>query len=293
MIQNKKCTRLFVVAPTELAMMLLPLEVIHILISLNSENILKQANGEILLDVFMLSLFIIPIIVCLVYMAITYPGKLKVFTDGGAKHNIKHLLTGLGMGFVLNAVLCVAASVSGSLTYTFKGFNFGLLAVFIPCFIQCACEEVLIRGYASSYLEDRYKYDVVAFVGGVLFIFHHISNMKTFGFDARFALNLFLVGVFLYLLMKKTRSIWTCFGFHTAWNFTQEYIFGTPNSGLVSSFALFNGENPVDSFFFNTVYGNEGTLMCTVLFVVAIVCTYMFMRREIEENESGLTPYSY
>ena len=46
---------------------------------------------------------------------------------------------------------------------------------------------------------------------------------------------------FSYSLVRwYTGSIWICMGLHTMWNFTQNFLFGLPNSGLVSEMSVFH-----------------------------------------------------
>lgn len=106
-----------------------------------------------------------------------------------------------------------------------------------------------------------------------------------YGFDAMFCLNVFLAGVIAYLLVKLTGNFWTCCGFHTGWNVTQMYLFGLPNSGISSAVALYQGNEAKDTFFFNTVYGNEGSWCTTIVFLISIaVILYMWKRKEMNKS---------
>ena len=90
-------------------------------------------------------------------------------------------------------------------------------------------------------------------------------------FSGVFCLNVFLVGVILYLIMKTTDSIWICCGFHTAWNFFQQFLYGLPNSGQTSGLALFAGADAKTNFFFDADMGIEGSLSATALIVAVIL----------------------
>jgi len=41
------------------------------------------------------------------------------------------------------------------------------------------------------------------------------------------------------IVTKHTHNMWWAVGQHSAWNFTQEYLFGLPNSGMSSALAIF------------------------------------------------------
>ena len=51
-------------------------------------------------------------------------------------------------------------------------------------------------------------------------------------------------------------------GIHTAWNFTQNFLFGLPNSGLVSEASVFglDAASAQDSLFYNVAFGVEGAI---------------------------------
>jgi len=275
MDKRAKFKKLSVVCVTEFLMMYLSLKVMRFPLAYFS----KTGASEAVVDLICLALFLIPILVCLVYMKLTYPEKLRIFTAGGSKNSLRGLGIGLAIGSVMNVTLCLASMFSGSVTYRFAGVNPLLFVALAVCFIQCASEEVLIRGYATAYLEDSYPDDVVALTGGTLFVLHHIGNLKAFGFSTVFCLNVFLLGILLYLAVKLTGSIWTAFGIHTAWNYSQSFIFGSENSGTASTLAFFSSEGATDSFFCNTVYGNEGTWFCVLVVFVVTAMLYGMYRK--------------
>lgn len=75
-------------------------------------------------------------------------------------------------------------------------------------------------------------------MSGALFIFHRELNMKYYGFNSIFCLNVFLIGVFLCLMIKWDGNFWIACGFHTAWNYMQFHILGLSNSGSTPEVAF-------------------------------------------------------
>ncbi|MBR2794101.1 MAG: CPBP family intramembrane metalloprotease [Solobacterium sp.] len=220
------------------------------------------------------ALFLIPSAMILGYMKFTRPESLKVF---GLRQKSKCLKTfgiGLLIGFLMNAFISLLVGLTGSVQYSFRGFSPLLLPVIPAVIIQCNCEEMFLRGYVPAFMEPESKWYDAAFVGGILFIFHHTSNLMTYGYQNGFCLNVFLIGVLEYLLIRRTGNYWAAAGFHSAWNYTQQYLFGLPNSGTSSMIALFAGENAKNTFFYNTVYGNEGSMITTVLLVLFIALLF-------------------
>lgn len=226
--------------------------------------------GEFYLYGTYLLLFLIPIFLCLLYMRFTDRKSLAVFSKGTGRDKLGAVGKGMLAGFLMNSVPALLILLTGTVHFSFRGFTWFLIPILPLVFIQCSCEEILLRGYVSTYMEENYRWDTIGFAGGVLFIFHHVANLSQH-FSGVFCLNVFLIGIMLYLLMKTTGSFWICCGFHTAWNFTQQFLYGLPNSGSSSGLALFAGRDAQSNFFFDSNMGIEGSLCATVIIAAAIL----------------------
>ena len=273
-----------VIAFTELLFMLGGLKLMRMIVRAASSAIDSGSDtySEFMINMIFLASFIIPILFCVLYMRITKPESLQVFRRGSFQKRFLSLLIGLAAGFCVNGLISVMAGLTGSVKITFQTFTPFLLLILPFSFIQCTCEEVLLRGYVPQYMEGRHDWSSVAFVSGVLFIFHHYRNIELFGYSSVFCINVFLVGVMLVLLVRDNGNFWIACGFHTGWNYTQEYLFGLPNSGQSSTFALFSGTESKDTFFYNSVYGNEGSWFTTV--VVSLLILLLLYRGKATER---------
>ena len=214
---------------------------------------------------------IIPILMLLAFMRLTCRNAMSVFTEGTMARKLKSLGKGLLIGFAANGILALLAGLSHTIEYSFNEFEPLILPLIFFVFIQCTSEEVLLRGYVPAILGREHSWDAVAFVSGALFIFHHELNMLHYGFNSIFCLNVFLLGVFLCLLIKWDGNFWIACGFHTAWNYMQFHILGLSNSGSTPDVCIFKGANSASSFFFDYVYGFEGSLCATVLITIGIL----------------------
>lgn len=224
------------------------------------------------------SLFLIPTAAIWIYMRATDRTVLPTFAfQKGAG---RALAIGSLAGAAMNTLCVLLAAATGCFTLTFSGFTPLTLVLVIFCFFTCSCEELFCRGYVQEYLKKRYPIEVAAAAGGVLFIFHHITNLKYFGFNQFFVLNVFLVGLLFTLLTLLTGSIWAAFGMHTLWNFNQQFIMGLPNSGASSCLSVFQGKGAVDGFFFNTTYGLEGAPGTTLIILVMLAILYLLYRKQ-------------
>ena len=214
---------------------------------------------------------LIPVILALAFMWLTCPGALKALTEGSLTRKLRSLLIGLVLGILAMGLLTLLAVVSGTMTFRYDGFEWQLFPVMIPLFIQCSAEEILLRAYVPAVVGKKHSWDVVCFVSGTLFIFHHIFNMMNSGFSGMFCLNVFLLGVLFCLLVWKEGNFWIAAGIHTGWNYIQSYIFSIEASGSPGTIGAFRGTLNNANGFFHDSYGYEGSITATVLVSAAIL----------------------
>ena len=237
---------------------------------------------------------IIPIILTLIYMRIFCPEALYKFTEGSLTRKLRSLGLGLLLGAAVMLFLIFLSAVSGSVIYSYQSFSFLVIPLIFFVFIQCSAEEMLLRGYVPAVLDPEHRYDAVAFVSGSLFIFHHIFNMNSLGFSTLFCLNVFLLGVWFYFLVKLEGNFWISCGIHTAWNYIQIFIIGVPGNGSSYPVSVIGGTNTASTFFFDYVYGLEGSLCTTFVVAFLILITlYLLKRKETRLSaQNGLSDES-
>jgi len=223
---------------------------------------------------------IIPILLSLAFMALTCPGALTTFTEGSFTRKLKSLGRGFLLGFAFLGLATLVAVLTGTVSFSYSRFEWQVIPILLPLFIQCTAEEILLRGYVPAVVGHKHSWDVVCFVSGALFIFHHIVNMEFFGFNAMFALDIFLLGVLLCLLVRWEGNFWISCGFHTAWNYTQTYLFATSNSGEPSTVGLLRGTVNAGNGFYQEIYGYEGSIFAAVLVGAAILWLVHRLRKE-------------
>ncbi len=206
------------------------------------------------------------------YMALVKKDRpiLRSLGPAGRGNNWRMLLLGFALGGGMNGVCILAAFLHGDLALSFACFEPGwLLLIFVGVFVQSSAEEMLCRGFLYGRLLRRYKNPLVAILGNsALFAVLHLLND---GVTVLSIINIFLVGVFFSLLVYYFDSIWCAMAAHAAWNFTQNIIFGLPNSGLLAPYSIFMNDNAAsrDSFAYNVGFGVEATVVSAVLFLLA------------------------
>lgn len=221
-------------------------------------------------------------IVAVLYMRFTKKNRpiLKLIGRKGTNNNWKTLLIGLGIGFGLNGICILAAWLHKDIALHFDSFQpIYFVIVFIAVFIQSSAEELLCRGFLYQRLMRSYKSPAVAIIGSSLFF--ALMHLLNDGVTVLSVLNIFTVGILFSLLVYYANSIWCAMALHAAWNFTQNIIFGLPNSGMVVPYSVFklDAATANNSFAYNVGFGIEGTVLADLMLILACVCIYLWGRK--------------
>ena len=192
-------------------------------------------------------------------------------------------LIGLVAGFALNSVNVVASILTGDLKLVFNCVEPKvLLGFFIFVMVQSGAEELVNRFYIYQKLRRRYKHPAVAIIGNAaLFLVLHLKNANI---NIPSLIELFLWGVFFSLVILYFDNLWVSIAIHTAWNFTQNIIYGLPNSGHASSYSIYKIEAASDGFFFDTGFGVEGSWGAVIVLCIAIAVLILKYRNK-EAND--------
>ena len=198
---------------------------------------------------------------------------------GGGKGNTgKGLALGLLVGFGTNALCVLVAWLAGNVDFSVGRFEFlYLLAAFAMVAIQSGAEELLTRGYIFGALSKRYNVWVALACNALLFGALHLLNT---GVTVLSIVNIVVYGVLLSLVMIYHGSLWFCIAMHTAWNFTQNFLFGLPNSGLVSQQSFLHLEAARGDVLYSALFGVEGGIVCTVVIGLCCVAAILLGRKK-------------
>lgn len=225
---------------------------------------------------------------------------LKSFGHNRKGNNIKGYLIGLLLGFGTNAICVLISLLMGDIKLSFFGFDPILLLLFLfVVTVQSGAEELVDRFYLYLKLRRRYRSPLVAILGNsVIFTLLHALNP---GFSVLAALQIFCVAVVFSELVYYYDGLWIAIAFHTAWNYTQNIIFGLPNSGIVSAYSIFNLEaaSARSGLFYNVNFGVEGSVGASLVLILTGVAIWLLNRgrkertdhwkmAEVKETETGL-----
>ena len=99
--------------------------------------------------------------------------------------------------------------------------------------------------------------------------------------------QIIVIGIMFSLFVYYYDALWIPIMIHTGWNFTQNIIFGLPNSGIVSKYSLFklDAASARNGLFYNTGFGVEGSVGATCLIILVTVILLVINRGKPERRD--------
>ena len=201
-------------------------------------------------------------------------------------NNIKGIIAGALLGFGCNGFCVLMSVLMGDIKLSFYGFNPGILLAFlVVVMIQSGAEEITDRLYLYQKLRRRYKSPLVAIiVNPVIFMLMHVFND---GFTILAGVQIVLVGIIFSVIVYYYNSLWAAIWFHTLWNYTQNIIFGLPNSGIVSDYSIFKLEaaSARSGPFYDATFGVEGSIGSSLVLAVVLAVIIFINRGKGEKRD--------
>lgn len=207
-------------------------------------------------------------------------GILKAQWTTPEGNRLSFLFLGFFIGFVLNGMCVLAAWLNKDISLEFDGFHpLSFVLVLVCVFIQSAAEEFMCRGFLYQRLRKGYKNPWVAIIGSSLFF--AVVHLFNEGVTVLSLLNITLVGILFAMMVYYMDSIWCAYAVHTAWNFTQNIVFGLPNSGMVVPYSVWklDAGSARNSLAYNVGFGIEGTVVADVVLLLACIAMYAWGRK--------------
>lgn len=184
----------------------------------------------------------------------------------------RHTGWGVATGFGVVAAIAGVLLLSGAATFAPAApalpetlFRAGLSAIL--WLLLAAGEEGLYRGYAFTQLSRALSSWPAAVLSSALFMFGHAANAGETGVGV-IATGLF--GLALAYSRLRTGALWFALGFHAAWNFTQSFVFGLPNSGGASPDRLLSSQVAGPPWLTGGTTGPEGSLLAIPALIVLV-----------------------
>ena len=209
------------------------------------------------------------------------------FLHGKASGNLLPAFCGAVFGFLMMGICIFAASAHGDLVIRPSGnlqIPVFILAA-VAVFIQASVEEIENRAFVFGKMHDEgVPFVWAASVSAFFFSYLHAANP---GFGFLPLLSLFVVGLQYVLCYHFFGSIWFCCTAHMMWNFTQDFIFGLPDSGKPAAVSLFSTTVNGSGFFYDATFGIEGSIMAILANLIAcglIVLIGRSLRKRVSDS---------
>lgn len=207
---------------------------------------------------------------------------LKTVKPAREGRSMKMLWIGLLLGFLTNFFCILCALIHGDikLYLDFSASQIPLMIfALVSVFFQSASEELWCRCYLYERINVHYPLWIAIVINGTLFGLLHLGNP---GISALALADLIICGLSYSMLRWYSGSIWTCFGIHTMWNFTQNFLFGLPNSGLVSEASVFHldAATGISNWVYSYEFGVEGGVPAIFVDVLLMVVILILAKRD-------------
>ena len=188
-------------------------------------------------------------------------------------HALRRLISGAACGILSLSALVLVLWKAGLLV--FDGFalaggiawkyalGWALIAALVGFF-----EESLLRGYLQYTLTRGMGFWPAAVLLSLAFALWHVSN----GGESILGLTVVGLGGLVFCLsLWFTRSLWWAIGFHAGWDWGQTYLYGTPDSGVLTQGHLLISHPSGSTLWSGGSAGPEGSiLMLPLLLALAV-----------------------
>lgn len=234
--------------------------------------------------------------VCILLLSAAGMGLLerRRFAVFGLRHfRVAHLLGGAVIGLAALSLLAAAMRALHVLVFDRRlldgpgAVRSGLLWLVFFFFIGLF-EEFFYRGYIQYTLTrglfgaghrfaplhpQRAAFWLAAVLWSLLFLFGHTGNP---GENASGLLGVFAAGIVFSYALWRTGSLWWGIGFHMAWDWAESFLFGVPDSGILSAGRLFSTHTAGNPLLSGGSAGPEGSvLVIPTLLLVCVVLRFV------------------
>lgn len=177
------------------------------------------------------------------------------------------VLAGMAMALSLYAVGFFLSWVLGAIEVVDVQVDFkGLLLSWLLMLLVALSEEIALRSFVlGSMLHVGMNRFVALILSSLLFSLLHLFNPN---FTFLPFLNIFLAGLLLGASYIYTRNLWFPISLHLFWNWIQGLL-GFQVSGNAFGASLITLRLPEDNLINGGEFGFEGSLLCTLLCLIA------------------------
>jgi len=233
----------------------------------------------------------------------------------GGRRRVRNFLAGLGWGVAMLSVLVLALRATGLLVFDARelfggsAWHYGLVW-FAGFLLVGLFEEYGFRGYLQftlargingiydwlgsfgsqatgqrSNVQNAPGFWIAAVLISFGFGFMHRTNA---GESPIGMLSAGLISIVFCLSLWRTGSLWWAIGFHAAWDWTESFLYGVSDSGMVVQGHLFHSHPEGRSIFSGGLTGPEGSLF--ILPIVALTAAVILLTLPNARRNQAASP---
>lgn len=178
----------------------------------------------------------------------------------------RELSSGLGLGFLVFSSVVGAVALMGGLTVTGIGTGSGFWAIAALALAAGVNEEVLFRAIGFRFIEQLGGSLAALALTSLVFGLSHLANPGATLFAAIAIAS--EAGILLGGAYMLTRRLWLAVGIHTAWNFTQGFVWSIAVSGNAAADGIFRTQSRGPHWLTGGAFGLEASAVTMVIVTV-------------------------
>ncbi len=205
------------------------------------------------------------------------------------KGALKKYLKGFFVGILMLVIVIGLMSVIGTVRILDNPEPFGInglgivLLLLLGYIVQGASEEIIARGWQFQVIGARYKPWLGAVISSVIFALLHGLNA---GINLLALINLALFAFLLIFMILHDKSIWAACGWHTAWNWTMENVFGLKVSGTEGIVSVFKFRTEGPSIITGGDFGPEASILTSIVLIGGMIYILVVSKNKSKINET-------
>ena len=185
----------------------------------------------------------------------------------------KELLGGLALGVALLSLIVWGLVAVGAYRFAGPQESWGEavrwgISIGLVCLGIAFCEEYAFRGYLLQTLIQGVGFRAAAVLSSVAFMSIHIQNQ---GESPIGLFEVLLFAILTLVLIVKTRSLWAAIGLHATWDWSQNFLYNTADSGVSFPGGLLHVVSRGPDWLSGGAVGPEGSILAILVSVAAIV----------------------
>jgi membrane protease YdiL (CAAX protease family) len=186
---------------------------------------------------------------------------------------LARLVNGAVWGLILLCVIMLVLVATGHAALAWAGLTGGGVAHYALAWAAASlltglAEELALRGYLLQSFTRGLGFWPAVVITSLLFGALHISNH---GEGLIGIASAALGGAIMALGVRGTGSLWWSIGLHSSWDYAENFIFGTPDSGQICAGALLRTTPSGPAFLSGGATGPEGSLFALALLVAGFL----------------------